>query len=106
MTTRSSEPILAAERSDFRAAKQAAASGATKRPSLDPTSRATRIISSSSTAFSGFERTDDWRTTGGLYREHARAFSANPAERLHFTKRFPHSDEPGSAAGGIKNYIR
>jgi hypothetical protein len=50
MSTRSPEPILPAERSAFKATKQAAASGATNRPSFDPTSRATRIISSSSTA--------------------------------------------------------
>src|SRR6476660_6711205 len=49
-TTRSPDRILPSERSDFRAAKHAAPSGQTKRPSFAPTSRATRIISSSSTA--------------------------------------------------------
>jgi len=47
ITTRSPEAILPTVWSDFKAAKQAAASGQTKIPSLAPTSRATPIISSS-----------------------------------------------------------
>jgi hypothetical protein len=55
--------------------------------------------------FSGFERADDRCATGGLHREHARPLFADPAERLHFVERFPHSDKPSAAARGIKNHV-
>src|SRR5438552_3701077 len=50
ITTCSPMSIFPDARSFFSATKQAAPSGATKRPSFDPTSRTARIISSSSTA--------------------------------------------------------
>src|SRR5207253_10736416 len=50
ITTRSPMAIFPDARSFLSAAKQAAPSGATKRPSWEPTSRTVRIISSSSTA--------------------------------------------------------
>src|SRR5437773_7987598 len=55
--------------------------------------------------FSRLERAHDRCASGGLHREHSWTLFADPAQRFHFIERFPHADEPGAAAGWIKNYV-
>ena len=55
--------------------------------------------------FASLERANDWRAAGRLNREHPRPLVADPAELFHLVERFPHCDEAGAAARGIKNYV-
>src|SRR4029077_4397139 len=66
-------------------------------------SNCVRVWKFPSAFLSRVERANDWRATSGLHGDHARTLCPDPAQRLHFIERFPHSNEPGPAAGGIKN---
>src|SRR5207245_6644388 len=65
-----------------------------------------RVRKFCSSFFSSFECAHDRCAPGGLHREHARSLFPDPAESFHFVERFPHADQTGAAAGGIKNDIR
>src|SRR6266545_3214739 len=118
-TTRSPEAILPARRSNFKATKQAAPSGQIKRPSFAPTSRATLIISWSSTAIApplDSRRIFKIRKSPIAFgtrkpeaivcaSENSAAVFSDPAECFHFVERFPHPDETSAAASRIKNDI-
>src|SRR5438046_454693 len=55
--------------------------------------------------FSRLERADDRCASDGLHREHSWALFPDPAQGLHFVECFPHTNEAGAAAGGIKNHV-
>ena len=48
---------------------------------------------------------DDGRTAACLYRIHARALGADPAQPLHLVERLPHADQAGAAASRIEDRI-
>src|SRR6185295_207410 len=52
-----------------------------------------------------FKRAHDRRTTLSLHRHHARPLTSDPTQLLHLVECFPHSDQTGTAARGVNNYI-
>ena len=67
--------------------------------------RRVRIFPELSKLLALIERADDGRAVARLHGHHARPFGPNPADALHFREGFPHADQAGSAAGGIKNHV-
>src|SRR5215217_9310730 len=52
-----------------------------------------------------FKRTHDWSAALGLHRHHSRPLTSDPTHAFHLVEGFPHSDQTGTAARGVDNYI-
>src|SRR5205085_433335 len=53
----------------------------------------------------GLESAHDRRAARCLYRYHARPLGTDEANRLELRERLPHADQPGPAAGRIKDHV-